>query len=119
METHNSGPQLPFTFNYKGNVINTEKELNPKCSTCKGLGYTGKLVGHQPRVPAGRNSKCICDSGKKFKNCCLEKIENMRRETNTLITCKCMGMARLSINDEQKNALEEYLKLARENQENG
>jgi preprotein translocase subunit SecA len=27
----------------------------------------------RPRIQAGRNDKCPCGSGKKFKNCCMRK----------------------------------------------
>ena len=30
----------------------------------------------------GRNSLCSCNSGKKYKNCCLVKIETEKREAN-------------------------------------
>lgn len=41
----------------------------PICTTCIGL-------SHPPRevvASLGRNEKCYCGSGKKFKTCCLKK----------------------------------------------
>jgi len=46
-----------------------------------------KMIEHEPRsvpIPGqklpGRNQPCFCGSGKKFKKCCLEKIEEARRK---------------------------------------
>jgi hypothetical protein len=38
----------------------------------------GKKKG---RNKIGRNDPCACDSGKKYKNCCLEKVEAARART--------------------------------------
>ena len=52
-------------------VFKTNGKAEP---ICEKRAYTGKCTGHQPRqvikLP-GRNDKCGCGSGKKFKNCCM------------------------------------------------
>src|SRR3990172_8385583 len=32
-------------------------------------------------VKLGRNDKCLCGSGKKYKTCCLNKVEEQKEET--------------------------------------
>ncbi|HEU4400959.1 MAG TPA: SEC-C metal-binding domain-containing protein [Candidatus Polarisedimenticolia bacterium] len=41
-----------------------------------------KLLSGKPRVDytgAGRNDDCPCLSGRKFKNCCIDKVEKQTR----------------------------------------
>lgn len=35
-------------------------------------------------VKVGRNDKCVCGSGKKYKSCCLNKVEDKKQEMSQL-----------------------------------
>lgn len=51
--------------NIRGNLGNHFPDL---------LGYQCTRVRIGPKI--GRNEKCLCGSGKKYKKCCLGKEEN-------------------------------------------
>ncbi len=41
-----------------------------------------KVLGGKPSVDytgVGRNDECPCGSGRKFKNCCIDRVENKAR----------------------------------------
>lgn len=47
----------------------TKKKMEARLKQLQAQGHT--LVR---RVKIGRNEKCPCDSGKKFKKCCIDKV---------------------------------------------
>ena len=70
-----------------------ESFANRACKVCKGSGlkFTPIL---QPRAP-GRNDKCICDSGKKYKNCCWDVYKNFGRH-GAMTACTCVNASQFN-----------------------
>jgi len=46
-------------------------------------------------VKLGRNSPCKCGSGKKFKNCCLKRVEAYKRSISSIQLCYCVGFGKV------------------------
>jgi hypothetical protein len=104
---------------YKHQVIATEYWPDKDCK-CKGLGYVG-LVAQEPikapKLGINRNKLCPCGSGKKFKHCCLKRIEEYKRSKSSLLLCHCIGVAKSideSVNHELLNKVKEVLNLQKE-----
>ena len=64
------------------------KEINKKRKNIRKKHFNERLNKHNELVEKtkmlGRNDKCICGSGKKFKKCCQNKIEQENIELNNL-----------------------------------
>lgn len=53
-------------------ILKTDGSGRPVCFKCAGLTHPPRRV----EKVQGRNEKCVCGSGKKFKNCCLPVGQN-------------------------------------------
>lgn len=43
--------------------------------------WLSKILVGTPAIPSvGRNQRCLCGSGRKFKRCCLERVADARLE---------------------------------------
>jgi hypothetical protein len=96
---------------YKEQVFLTEKWPNKKCK-CFGLGYLGvRRQQVQPKLEIQPNSKCPCNSGKKFKKCCEPLVLRMRMSGGAVLSCECVGKAEVGENKELEALRERMAKL--------
>lgn len=112
--------KIDFTgsFDYKTMKVLTERPVKKNCNRCHGTGYTCTLVRYQPKLKTGPNSKCLCNSGKKFKHCHMEEAETFRRQGSILVTCECAGKAKVELTQEERNMLQDYIDTTKENLQN-
>lgn len=99
---------------FEDQMVICERWPDPKCK-CGGRGHFGLLLKEiKPRVPFQPNQLCPCNSGKKYKKCCSEMIERMRRGGGAILNCSCVGKYKLAQNDLPEQLREELLSKARE-----
>lgn len=68
MPTHSSVLRIAMLM---GGYLNDSLDLSPRRSRSR---LSGVFQPVTPRThTAGRNDPCLCQSGKKFKKCCLNK----------------------------------------------
>lgn len=67
-ETQFNGGKVQEFFTSKDDE-ETIRKMDERFKQLRAQGHT--LVR---RVKIGRNDKCPCDSGKKFKKCCIDKV---------------------------------------------
>lgn len=81
--------------------IVTENWPKKNCKKCKQMGYFGilaltkKAKSYKPQP----NSKCPCNSNKKYKVCCRDKIERLSQGGGKILVCPCVGKATLAENE--------------------
>ena len=84
----------PF-IRFDRQIIAVKKWPNQKCKDCLGSGYLGVVTRKPIAVKLGRNSPCKCGSGKKFKNCCLKRVEAYKRSISSIQLCYCVGFGKV------------------------
>lgn len=53
----------------------------------------------------GRNMPCICKSGKKYKHCCIKRVEEYKQNQGSFAMCSCVGSS--SVFQEFSSGVEE------------
>ncbi len=91
---------------YQQQLIVTEYWPKNKCKHCYGTGIYGRVTPNKITLPKIQpNLPCPCGSTIKYKKCCQKMTKKVYQKQGAIITCSCVGKAKLII--ESKKIKEE------------